>query len=77
MEISICGSRKVSFVADDGNTITGTTYYYLYEDSNVSGYAPDRVFVRDGSYNPFTVGKSYKVEYNRRGKIDIAKAELI
>lgn len=72
MEISICGSRNVSFIDEKtGKEINGKTYFYLFEDSSVEGYMPDKIFVNSRYGEPFTVGKWYSVAYNRYGKIDL------
>lgn len=80
MEISIVGSRNVRFNDQaSGNVISGKTFYYLYSDLNVDGYAPDKVFVND-SYSgicPFIVGKRYDVSYDRRGRIDFSSIREI
>lgn len=71
MYIKIVGKRHVTFTAQDGNQITGDTYYYLYGDSNVEGFAPDKCFVRSGRQVPFKVNGEYQVYYGRNGKIDL------
>lgn len=80
MEISVVGYRNVSFIDNSsGNQIIGKSYYFLYSDDNVVGYAPDKVFVRDGrfSVSPFDVGKRYNVSYDRRGRIDFSSVKEI
>lgn len=72
--INIIGCRNVSFTDQKtGNDITGKTYYYMYEDSNVSGYASDKFFIASRIDDPFIVGRSYEVVYNRYGKFDFSK----
>lgn len=76
MIINIVGERAVNFNdANTGNNITGTTYYYLHEDSNVRGYMSDKMFVGSNTQSPFEVGKSYEVVYNRYGKFDLSKVK--
>lgn len=72
--INIIGCRNVSFTDQNtGNDIIGKTYYYMYEDSNVSGYASDKFFITARIDDPFIVGRSYEVVYNRYGKFDFSK----
>lgn len=72
MRIKIVGKRNVQFQDQrTGNTVSGTTYVYLYEDQNVDGFGADKVFVRDGYRSPFTVGNEYDVYFTRHGKIDL------
>lgn len=74
MNINIVGVRNVSFKdAQTGNEITGKSYYYLYQDNNVIGYAADKFFVSSNVVDPFNVGHAYEVVYNRYGKFDYSK----
>ena len=71
MEIKPVGFRNVNFTdSSSGNTISGTSVYFLYKDRNVDGYATDKTFIGSGRYNPFELNKVYSVSYNRFGKID-------
>lgn len=76
MIISVVGSRPVNFKDQNtGNQITGTTYYYLCEDRNVTGLKADKCFVSSNMISPFTVGKEYEVVYNQYGKFDYDKVK--
>lgn len=71
MYIKVVGKRHVTFTGTDGNQITGDTYYFLYSDQQVEGFAPDKCFVRTGRPVPFRVNGEYQVSYMRNGKIDL------
>lgn len=74
MIINIIGVRNVNFVDQStSNQISGKTYYYMFEDNNVQGYAADKFFISNNVVDPFIVGKAFEVVYNRYGKFDFSK----
>lgn len=76
MVIKVIGFRNVSFRdQQSGDQIVGKSMYYIYQDKNVEGNAADKLFIREGNPNPFSVGKRYQVSYNRYGKFDLEQVQ--
>lgn len=68
----VVGFARSQFQAqDNGQTITGWNIYVQYEDSKVTGYKCERLYLGDGKcdYQP-RVGDRINVYYNRYGKVD-------
>lgn len=72
-KVKIVGKRSVSFVADDGKQISGSTLYITREDANVEGLVADKMFIGINRLSELTapakVGTEVLVEYNSRGKV--------
>lgn len=68
----VVGFARSSFQSKDNNqTITGYNIYVQYEDSKVTGYKCERIYLNDGKcdYVP-QIGDKINVAYNRYGKVD-------
>ena len=72
MKATILGKRKVSFIADDGREISGTTVYLGFEDDEeVEGMVCEKTFLSHSvvAYKDLVVGADVEVTYNRKGKV--------
>lgn len=69
MKVLVIGVRKVSFNAQDGNSVNGHSVYYSYEAPNVEGVVSERVFVPARFQFVPSVGEIISISYNRYGKL--------
>ena len=72
MKVTIIGIRPVSFTANDGKEINGTSLYVAYDANGVEGMATDRFFVTAEKMpeKGFKVGGDVDLLFNRFGKVD-------
>lgn len=73
-KVKIIGIQDVSFSGQDGNQVTGVTYYYTREDEKIKGFAAGKYFISTDKVSRFSVqpklGDEVCVIYNRYGKVD-------
>lgn len=70
----VIGYRNVNFKGQDGNDVTGVSYYLTQPiDKNGEGLSTEKVFlstakVAENGYRP-QLGDRVEVQYNRYGKV--------
>lgn len=72
MKYNLAGKKVVSFTAQDGKVINGTTLYVACEMDGVEGLATDKFFVPAEKLpkKDLVVGTDIDIYFNRFGKVD-------
>lgn len=73
MQVSIFGTQKYDFIADNGAHICGIKVYVGYESRNVDGLETDSYFLSTEKFGEMNVkvGEDYDVAFNKRGKVEV------
>lgn len=80
MLIKIVGARKLNFNGQDGNSVKGVQYAYIYKDSRIDGYWIDKFFCSDSRTDvpKIVIGSEYDVQcYFKSDKLDLSTLSLI
>lgn len=72
MKYTLAGKKVISFTAQDGKTIDGTTLYVTNKMDGVEGQATDKFFVPAEKMpkKDLVVGADVEIYFNRFGKVD-------
>jgi len=76
VEALVVGIKKLDFKTDGGEQVKRTIWYLNLEEENVEGYAIDQTSwneITDGKPPAIAVGELVEVNYNKRGKLMMAK----
>lgn len=71
--MQVVGKATMKFKGTDGNEVSGTNLYVVYDDNYTEGKRTDKLFVSDRLCSNVTyfpkVGDEICVDFNRWGKI--------
>ena len=72
-EIKVVGLRHLDFVNHEGERVFGTSVFYTQQDDYVEGVAAGKLWVPGDKWSALKVhpgvGGTYRVFYNKKGKV--------
>ena len=72
MTVTLLGYNKMSFKADDGRQLEGTSIYYSYPTFAKNGYgveAEKKFVAADFDLPPLIVGDTYEMDFSSKGRL--------
>ena len=80
MIIKIIGCRNLNFKDQNGNSVSGKQYAFIYEDPRVEGYWFDKFYIGNNYSLPchLNINKEYDIScYFRSDKLDFSTLKEI
>lgn len=77
MKATLLGIQSVNFTSNDGQTVSGNSFFIAFPDENVEGLKVDRIFVRRELEVPkdIKLNDSIDISFNMKGRVEkIVKA---